>query len=243
MRHALRAAGRAVPGRRRARDLHRRAAARRPSPRCWPRDDRPRIERRWPSTASGSPTSGLYENQVYPASPRWSTRAGRRRPALRRDREVRRVRRAHRRSTSACAVTSPASTVPTRRPARRQGRAAARSCSAPSGSTAGRRGHDRRPVPRRAGRARQRPARDRRPVGLRLRRELRAAGAAQLCATPRGCRRSSRSCSADATTSSRPATRRSSSNSSPWIGGRIGNQRMPWIALGPAGRGRSSSSA
>ena len=41
-------------------------------------------------------------------------------------------------------------------------------------------------------------------------------------------------------TSSRATPRMSISNSSPWMGGRLGNQRTPWMAAGPAGRRISS---
>jgi len=42
-------------------------------------------------------------------------------------------------------------------------------------------------------------------------------------------------------TSSRTTPRRSISNSSPWIGGRLGNQRTPWMAAAPAGPRMSST--
>ncbi len=41
-------------------------------------------------------------------------------------------------------------------------------------------------------------------------------------------------------TSSRVTPRMSISNSSPWMGGRLGNQWTPWMAAGPAGRRISS---
>ena len=44
-------------------------------------------------------------------------------------------------------------------------------------------------------------------------------------------------------TSSRATPRRSISNSSPWMGGRLGNQRTPWMAAGPATRRISSSTS
>jgi hypothetical protein len=45
----------------------------------------------------------------------------------------------------------------------------------------------------------------------------------------------------DQSTSSRATPRRSISNSRPWIGGRLGNQRTPWMAAAPAGRRISST--